>query len=97
MQAEPAAAFLDYGFEAPPAVRVTTTADSPDSNAGPELFRTRAVAIPTNRFRDSWANLVKAMPRPDRLRNTPENFSVSASNMQNRVRPRICRGKIARA
>src|SRR5690348_9866817 len=63
LQAEPASA-MRYGgpVEAP-----GQAPGSASSEAGTELqlFRTRAVAIPTNRFADNWIKLVNAVAETD--------------------------------
>src|SRR5262245_40536002 len=59
LPATPASAVRYYGF--------IETLDSPPAKASrgaetePQLFHTRAVAIPTNRFADSWVKLVNAV------------------------------------
>jgi predicted transglutaminase-like cysteine proteinase len=54
---EPALAFRDYGFD-PPSAAVSQPASHSSQQ---ELFHTRAILIPTNRFRDQWAGLVKSL------------------------------------
>jgi predicted transglutaminase-like cysteine proteinase len=76
---EPAAAVPYYGF-------FTSSVAEPDQQARaaapsePELFHTRGVAIPTNRFRDSWAGVVSSLPsRPARITDACDSRRTSCS------------------
>ena len=55
--AQPVFAGRDYGFveDQPP------TAGGQAQDPSPELFHTRAIAIPTNRFLDKWGGLLKSL------------------------------------
>jgi predicted transglutaminase-like cysteine proteinase len=58
MRVEPAAALRNYGFDgAPPAPSLAEITHSTPL----VLFNTKAVPIPTNRFRDKWAGLLKSV------------------------------------
>ena len=76
--AEPASAGRDYGFVEEPA-----TAQA-QSNPSPEFFHTRAIAIPTSRFRDKWDGLLKSIEATRPARDLCSDGKVGCSRAANR-------------